>query len=803
MAIVIQQSIATPVDTPAGSATSSSWTPGSNELCLCLIAQRSNSAPDTNISGVSGNGLTWVKVLSKDDTQNNTNLSIYRAMGASPTAGGVTVSWALDPTSVNFQIIRISGVDTTGTNGSGAIGATASADTGASDTNPATTNLTTTRANSRVIGFGAGRGQTWTEGSGFTAILKNQTASSAGNISRSSTEYKDVASSGTNTTVNFSLSAVGDWVMSALEILQPGGTTYNQTVSGSITPSGALLNRANKTLAGSITASGVLLKTTLKTLTGSVTPAGVLLKTTLKKLAGSITASGALVTSKIILKILSGTVSASGSLIKSTNKTLAGTISSSGSLVRRTLKTLSGSISASGVLTAGKVFLKILSGSITASGALLKTVNKSLSGSITPSGALQKITSKILSGVVTPVGSLVRSTIDRVFRQKRKISTFESKNLSFTVTAPAWGGSNFWLDVTQEVVSYDHSIAALGGFWSANVSLKLPLSEVEDWVSYGIGRQLQVKGRGTKIAWEGIVNRISVNIGGYSITVGPYTDICNKIKLTYSMFLQLGGGNATGIRVVTGYLSDANSQSRYGILERNFSVGGIEASAVSGLQSMLLERYSKPNRSEDLNLPGDDSLRTIDVKLECIGYSSLFQKYTYNSSTTGTQNLSAKIDSIVAAEPNGLFSSQTTVNTMAVPAYENDDSEAWGLIKGLVAMGDVSNNRYIFGVYENRRCIYKPVSNSIVYIRPLREGANVIQDSSGGIVQPWEVRPGTYIWVSDLLPGSFLEADLNDDKKVIFAETVQFRMPDSLVVNGAHQFRVEQRLAQLGLKGVS
>ena len=56
--------------------------------------------------------------------------------------------------------------------------------------------------------------------------------------------------------------------------------------------------------------------------------------------------------------------------------------------------------------------------------------------------------------------------------------------------------------------------------------------------------------------------------------------------------------------------------------------------------------------------------------------------------------------------------------------------------------------------------------------------------------------------VTDLLPGKPTAATLNDDRRAIYADTVQYRMPDSMVINGAHSFKVEQRLAQLGISGV-
>lgn len=746
----VSQTLHTNIDTPAGSsANSGSWTPGSNELCFAFICCRGNSTPANYTTSITGNGLTWVKVGERDDTQNVITASLWRALGASPSTGAITVNFSAVPISMSIQLISFSGVDTTGTNGSGAVTGFISADTGATDTTPASPGaLSTTRNDSLVFGAACGRGQTYTKAADFTNILVNQTASSSGNIVRSNTEYKQVATSGSSATASWSLSSAGDWIAFAVEILSPGGTVYNQSVEGTVTSSGDLVKSSTKVLAGTITSSGALQKAITHLLAGVVTSAGNAGKVLSSILAGVVTLAGDLTTAvhHNYTQALSGSVSSSGSLQRTTQKTLAGTVTSSGSLVR-------------------SIF-------------------------------------KALTGIVSLIGSVTRQFTTSPFRQKPPSTIYRQDNLSFLITAPVWGGSSYFNDVSPFVQSYEHSSAAVGGFYNATLSLRLPLTELEDWLENSVGRQVQVKGRANTIAWEGIINRVSVNVGGYNMTVGPYTDICNRVKITYSIFLQLGGGNATGIRVVTDYVNDTKSQLRYGILEKNFSTGGIESTSVDELQAMLLSRYAYPPRSEDLNLPGEAVRPHFDIKIECIGYMSLFEKYTYNSATTGTQNLSAKLAAIIAAEPNGLFSSSLTANTLQVPAYENDDSEAWGLIKELVLQGDVSVNRYSFGVYENRRVLYKPVSNQIVYIRPFREGISVIQDSSGGLLQPWQIRPGNYIWVSDLITGKPVSSNLNDDRRIIYADTVQYRMPDGLVINGAHHFRVEQRLAQLGISGL-
>jgi len=410
VAIVIEQSIATPVDTPSGSATSSSWTPGSNELCLCLIAFRGGNTPGNYAGSVTGNGLTWVKVLEKDDTQNTVNLSVWRAMGASPSAGGVTVNFTVDPTSCNFQIIRLSGVKTTGTNGSGAIGNTASADTGASDTTPATTSVTTSAANSRVIGFGSGRGQTWTKGAPFTDILVNQTASSAGNIVRSNSEYQDVAGSGSATTVDFSLSAAGDWVIAGIEILVASGTTFTQSTSGTLTSSGALIRKAKKVAAGTLTSSGAIIRKAKKIAAGTLTTAGALIRKAKKVLAGTLTSSGALTAFRKFVKTLAGTLTSSGALVRKGKKTLAGTLTTAGALAKRTAKTFAGTLTTAGGLTSQtlQIYYQVVGGTLTTAGALTRKAKKSIGGTLTTAGTIIRKAKKTLTGTLTSSGALNR-----------------------------------------------------------------------------------------------------------------------------------------------------------------------------------------------------------------------------------------------------------------------------------------------------------------------------------------------------------------------------------------------------------
>lgn len=172
------------------------------------------------------------------------------------------------------------------------------------------------------------------------------------------------------------------------------GTTYSQTVSGGITPTGALVNKTTKVLAGAITPAGALVKTATKALTGSITP------------------SGALATTKLVLKSLTGSITPTGALVKQATKILVGGITPSGALVKQASKVFAGSLTPAGALV--KQAGKVLTGAITPTGALVKRTTKVLAGGITPSGALAAARTflKTLTGSITPgAGALVTTFI--------------------------------------------------------------------------------------------------------------------------------------------------------------------------------------------------------------------------------------------------------------------------------------------------------------------------------------------------------------------------------------------------------
>jgi hypothetical protein len=222
------------------------------------------------------------------------------------------------------------------------------------------------------------------------------------------------------------LSFIGEAMLGALEAV--GGTTFNSSLTATLTTAGGLLKQTNKALSGTLATAGALAKQTARTLLGTLTTAGGLVKQAQKVLAGALTTAGGLTAVRVVLKALDATLSTAGALTKQTNKALAGTLTTAGALtkqlartltgaltftgglLKQTNKALAGALTTSGALSTIKVFLRTLTATLTTAGALTKQTARTLSGTLTTAGALTKQAQKALQGALTTTGDLLKRT---------------------------------------------------------------------------------------------------------------------------------------------------------------------------------------------------------------------------------------------------------------------------------------------------------------------------------------------------------------------------------------------------------
>lgn len=160
--------------------TTASVTPTANALVLLVTVSTRNSTvcSDNDITGVTGNSLTWANITRQcfsSAVSPVQTVELWRTMGTSPSAGTVNFDFsATTQLNASWVIAECTGTDTSGTNGSGAIvqSATNLVEPG--------TSLTVTlgafgSANNATFGaFGNSTNQAVTPGTGFTELAEQQ-----------------------------------------------------------------------------------------------------------------------------------------------------------------------------------------------------------------------------------------------------------------------------------------------------------------------------------------------------------------------------------------------------------------------------------------------------------------------------------------------------------------------------------------------------------------------------------------------------------------------------------------------------
>jgi hypothetical protein len=197
--------------------TTGSWTPGANELILVGVAMRATGITPT----CSGNGLNFVVVQDQISTQTQNRIVVFRAMGASPSTGAITVTVTGNTQPVGVIATRFSNVDTSGTDGSGACEASTETGGPGTDDNDMLLAVTTVTANALAWGFGSYRAGLFTVPGGQTIIHDDLApGGTGGEEANSSSWYAGPVVTPASTTVGAAddLNSARDWSMIAISI---------------------------------------------------------------------------------------------------------------------------------------------------------------------------------------------------------------------------------------------------------------------------------------------------------------------------------------------------------------------------------------------------------------------------------------------------------------------------------------------------------------------------------------------------------------------------------------------------------
>jgi hypothetical protein len=362
-----------------------------------------------------------------------------------------------------------------------------------------------------------------------------------------------------------------------------------------------------------------------------------------------------------------------------------------------------------------------------------------------------------------------------------------------------------------EAGDYQHTITADVGFDSASFSVGIAKDWVSHWLTNILGRPVIAYNRNGKVIWEGFVDQIVLSLGATQMTVGPLTEIANKVRAAYQT-IDYSIVYIPSEDRVTGWASNISSQDRYFIMEQEITIGTAAGDTeAEQIRDTYLAEMSYPAIVQSASLGSSTSAYNADVS--CKGFAHLLDYQFYSNFTAGDQNLSDKIIAALAAYSAagayaaGLFSDETSAfdtNTTQVPAWEEGDKTIMGVIKDTLVYGDSNFARWTFGIYEEAKATLRAVSESAHYTVSVVEDAREVREigaTGTAVVLPELVRPGYMALATDAYIGQDgLRGPQDDlDTRLFFVESVSFNAPASVSLNGSRLSRVSQQIARLGL----
>lgn len=372
-------------------------------------------------------------------------------------------------------------------------------------------------------------------------------------------------------------------------------------------------------------------------------------------------------------------------------------------------------------------------------------------------------------------------------------------NISLSVVQP--GELNIVDEYTSMINSYKHRISTNIGFDSMEFTTTGSQEFIEDWLEDGLGRHIVVSEATAGIIWSGFINQIRARIGGFSITMGPLTNIINRSKIAFNELDWAGLSPVGGDQVSTQWRDNLASIKKYGILEGIISGGDGLFEEMNALLGTILEEVAWPPSESNVSIGGSSGL---SLNVECLGYAHLMEKYYYSQvAVAGQQDLSDKIKAVVSRDPNNLIrysGGSISPNSLQVGVYEDGTRTGLSIVKELSNLGDGTDTRHVFGVYENRILRYNPVGTDFTYRTQISEG--ILRDASAGPVQPWAARPSVWILVDDIFVGRGNIARPSEDPRMIFIESIDYTAPYNLSISGGRANTFKQKIERLGLGGL-
>lgn len=353
----------------------------------------------------------------------------------------------------------------------------------------------------------------------------------------------------------------------------------------------------------------------------------------------------------------------------------------------------------------------------------------------------------------------------------------------------------------HSITQYGHDMDAEVGFKGAALTIEDNPGQIEDWIDNGLNRHIAVYNPAGDVVFEGFVNSLSANIGPVTYERGPVLDVMTRMLAIYTPVDYSASPPAKGPPMETTAADNEEAQRIYGILEGVLQAGEDTQVGAERARDTQLRDFSAANKASSVNTSGNNQ---PSVSIDVLGYGARLDRYIYNDATVGGIAISDKLGAALDADPNGLFSTERDYlesNPVLVAAEEDDNRTAWTVIKALLPAGMADDRRTFFGIYEGRTPRYWSEPADVRYkFRIADVNQDVLEHAGGTVTQPWDVRPGYWVFLPDFLAGRVgSPVDLRNDPRVFLIEAVKYTAPYTVEFNGKRFGSIPQLLAKKGL----
>ena len=354
---------------------------------------------------------------------------------------------------------------------------------------------------------------------------------------------------------------------------------------------------------------------------------------------------------------------------------------------------------------------------------------------------------------------------------------------------------------TFRAASYEHESAVGIGYDRMRCTAAMSQEDADWWLDQACGAHVVVRDETNTVVWEGRVNTVGWASGGRSVQIGPLSDVANRCVVTYQLLNT--DTNEAGEQKRTDAANNTDSQARYGIQHQILAAGAITTAQADQRRDVYVLANGWPLVGQTLQFGGGEG----SLSLDCLGYW-YWLNYPYRlANVTGTVTVSAKLAAVLAADPNAFFggANQITSNALTVQQLEDQDRLASEIIADVVSLGDASYNRYLFGVWTDRVVKYEAAPTTAEYLQRISDPRQVVTDLAGNVVHPWAIRPGKWLLLGDVQPGTLIAqnmAGMLQSRRSMFIERVHYTSAYGLQMNSGVVNSYRQALAQWGVTGM-